>query len=134
MKPGIMTTEFWVGVVVLVLCGIGAVWEGAAWAKFAAYIGAGLTAAGYALSRGLAKGAAVALLSGSLLVLPSCGGLSLQEEYVKADRETFEFVAPDYMVYVAADQSLDPTQREAKQLVVDSWRMRLERAEENVQR
>lgn len=54
--------------------------------------------------------------------------------YTVADRQTFDALAPDYTNYVLNDATLSQPQRELKQLTVETWRMRLEAAEEVQQR
>lgn len=60
-KPGYKTSEFWLAFVAMLLTAlygsgvIGPDDEGSTWAKALAFIAAALTAAGYSVSRGLAK-------------------------------------------------------------------------------
>ena len=54
-KPGIKTTEFWLGMVVVVFSAVSVVYA-QPWAKVAGLVAMGLAAAGYSLSRGQAKG------------------------------------------------------------------------------
>lgn len=49
--------------------------------------------------------------------------------YVAADRATFDAIAPEYASYVAADDRLDDEQKTRRQRTVDTWRLRVERAE-----
>lgn len=49
--------------------------------------------------------------------------------YVAADRATFDAVASEYSAYVAADERLDDQQKTRRQRTVDTWRLRLEKAE-----
>jgi hypothetical protein len=66
------------------------------------------------------------LLLPLLALLPACRPGA---GYVKADRLTFDAVAPSYSAYVASDQALSSEQRERRQRTIDSWRARLEQAE-----
>lgn len=50
--------------------------------------------------------------------------------YTVADRATFDALAPDYTDYVRRDDQLNQAQRELKLLTVETWRLRLEAAEE----
>lgn len=57
----------------------------------------------------------------AFLCLASCG--TVQEQYVEADRATYESIAP----WVRA--KADPVADEGKLLVLDSWELRLKTAE-----
>ena len=61
------------------------------------------------------------------LLLASCG--TPGAAYVKADRETFNAVAPDFQVYVLADPLLSQEQKDRRLLTIETWRKRLEAAE-----
>lgn len=61
-------------------------------------------------------------------VLGGCAWPS--SSYVEADRKTYAAVEPAFRGYVEADAALDATQRESRLLVLESWRLRLEAAEE----
>ena len=50
--------------------------------------------------------------------------------YVAADRATYEALAPEYAAYVAADPSLAPDERDRRTRTLQTWRMRIEAAEQ----
>ena len=54
------------------------------------------------------------------------------EKYVEADRATFESVAPKFLRYVRADEELDEVEREVRELVIETWRARIEAAEKEL--
>lgn len=60
------------------------------------------------------------------LLATSCTSPQL---YTKADRLTFDAIAPEYRTYVLADPSLDQSQKDLRLLNVETWRIRLEAAE-----
>lgn len=64
-----------------------------------------------------------------VLVLASCSGCSVPQVYVQADRATYEVVAPEYLEYLSKDEALDPKVREARALLIQSWDLRLRKAE-----
>lgn len=50
--------------------------------------------------------------------------------YVAADRATYDAVAPEYAAYVANDAALSDEQRARRERTVQTWRLRLETAEQ----
>lgn len=46
--------------------------------------------------------------------------------YVKADRETYEAVAPEYVAYIDSDTTLKPEDKAIKKRTIKSWKQRLE--------
>lgn len=60
----------------------------------------------------------------SIPVLSGCG--SLQEEYVKADRLTYEDLAP---IVVRGANTLEPEDRDRKLRTLATWDLRLKKAE-----
>lgn len=77
--------------------------------------------------------AVLLLIATSLLLsLAGCAAFRLPSpDYVKADRATYEAVAPEYSAYVAADPLLDAEQIARRQRTVATWRRRLESAEKS---
>jgi hypothetical protein len=63
------------------------------------------------------------------LVLLAGTGCSVQDEYVEADRATFDVVAPAHEKYLKSDSSLSGEERERRLRLLDSWRLRIEKAE-----
>ncbi len=63
------------------------------------------------------------------LTVPACG--SLDRQYVEADRATFNAVAPEYLADLEqrfpGEENRD--KRERRQRTVQSWELRLKRAE-----
>jgi len=70
---------------------------------------------------------AVILLA--LLLISLAGCVDMQEQYVEADRLTYEVVAPYHRAYVEGDPSLSPEQVERRLLLLDSWADRITEAE-----
>lgn len=60
----------------------------------------------------------------AIMILSGCGTVS--KSYVDADRKTYDAVSPRYRAYVAADKSLDDTERSRRVRTVDSWLVRIE--------
>lgn len=60
-------------------------------------------------------------------VVTGCG--SIAKEYVGADRQTYEAIAPEYQKYVDADPALDADAKALRKATLESWRYRLEQAE-----
>jgi hypothetical protein len=79
---------------------------------------------------------ALAPLGTTALLLASCGCSALQSAqapggaYVAADRATFEALAPEYAAYVAADPALPDEDRARRTRTLQTWRMRIEAAEQ----
>jgi hypothetical protein len=61
-------------------------------------------------------------------VLGGCNGLA---EYVDADDGTRLAIDPEYRAYVAADPNLSPEQKQRRLRLLESWRLRIEKAKEN---
>lgn len=61
------------------------------------------------------------------LVPASCVGPDAT--YIAADRATFEAVAPEYLEYVQADESLDAAAKARRTRTIETWQKRLEAAE-----
>jgi hypothetical protein len=57
-------------------------------------------------------------------------GCALNQEYVKADRLTYEAVAPAYLKYLDADPALDQEQKDRRKRTVETWKLRISKAEE----
>jgi hypothetical protein len=63
-----------------------------------------------------------------------CGsGCSEFSEYVAADKATFEAISPEYLEYLQKDAALDDEQKERRKNLVETWRMRIEGAEQSVE-
>ncbi len=65
----------------------------------------------------------------TLLALWLVCSCSPHRAYVDADRATFDVIAPAYLAYVRGDASLDQLQVQRRARLVDTWRIRIERAE-----
>ena len=63
------------------------------------------------------------------LVLLAGAGCSVQDEYVAADRSTYDVVGPAHEKYLKSDSSLSGEERERRLRLLDSWRLRIEKAE-----
>lgn len=74
-------------------------------------------------------------LLGLALAVSGCAatGDIIRSDYVQADRATYEAVAPEYLKYVEADQSIDSDERKRRERTVTTWRLRLEQAEKPVE-
>jgi hypothetical protein len=69
-----------------------------------------------------------ALLLLPLLLIPfitGCANLSVPADWVKAERKTYDAIAPEYVDYVAADARLSATQKANRQNDVKSWESRI---------
>jgi hypothetical protein len=79
--------------------------------------------------------AMLGLISASVL-FACCGCSALQSlrapggAYVAADRATYEALAPEYAAYVAADPALADDERARRTRTLQTWRMRIEAAEQ----
>ena len=62
-----------------------------------------------------------------LIGVAGCAGID--RSYVRADRLTFEAVAPQYERYVRSDESLDANEKENRLFTVDLWNRRIKEAE-----
>lgn len=69
----------------------------------------------------------VGILAGILGLACLAGCSSDFKGYVRADRMTFEAVAPHYREYL---DTRDPLTRDSGKALLDSWKARLEQAEE----
>ena len=65
----------------------------------------------------------------ALVVVLLAVGCTPQAAYIEADRATFDVIAPAYMDYVRGDASLNQDQQERRQRLVDTWLIRLVKAE-----
>ncbi|MGD9727795.1 MAG: hypothetical protein AB7L09_00080 [Nitrospira sp.] len=57
----------------------------------------------------------------------------VQNDYVEADRATYEAVAPSYLQYVQGDSALSKEEKTRRERTIKTWRLRLEQAEKPVQ-
>lgn len=58
-----------------------------------------------------------------------CTGCSLQAEYIKADRATYNAVAPRQARYIEADETLTADQKDEGLTTLKTWDLRLRKAE-----
>lgn len=78
---------------------------------------------------------AIPLLAALLALGVACqaGGLLTArqpaEDWVRADRATFDVVAPRLRAYVSADVTLQPSEQSALLGLLDDWKLRLEQGE-----
>ncbi len=63
-----------------------------------------------------------------LCVTALLGGCGIHKEYVKADKATFDAVAPEYKSYVLSDGNLDSEAKARRLRTVELWRVRIEEA------
>ncbi len=70
----------------------------------------------------------------ALLILVACSCRGPDPILVKAQRATYDAVAPDYLTYVDADPALSTEQRERRRRTVETWRLRVETQEEALKR
>lgn len=79
---------------------------------------------------------AIAVFAFAPLFTPSCTSVGPlkqpQEAWVRADRSTYEFIAPRFARYVTDDPQLMPVERKALLDVLVDWRVRLEQAEKAI--
>ena len=62
----------------------------------------------------------------ALALLTGCEGISVADAYVKADRLTYDAIAPAYRAYVEADKALDPAAKQSRMRLLDSWKLHIE--------
>ena len=62
----------------------------------------------------------------ALALLSACEGISVADAYVKADKLTYEAIAPRYRAYVAADESLDEPSKQSRYRLLKTWADRIE--------
>jgi hypothetical protein len=70
----------------------------------------------------------LALLA-ALAALSCVGCGSIAKDYVAADRQTLEAVAPEYRRYIEADAALDKDAKALRLATLDSWEYRVTQAE-----
>lgn len=63
----------------------------------------------------------------ALLLFASCE--AVPSTYVQADRATFDAIAPAHRAYVEADATLDEQQKARRIRTLETWLLRLEKAE-----
>ncbi|MAK71852.1 MAG: hypothetical protein CMF19_07380 [Idiomarinaceae bacterium] len=62
----------------------------------------------------------------ALALLTGCEGISVADAYVKADRLTYDAIAPSYRAYVEADDKLDAPSKASRMRLLETWKMRIE--------
>lgn len=62
-----------------------------------------------------------------VVVATLLGGCAISKEYVAADQETFDAVAPEYLKYVAEDAKLDQAAKDRRARTVSSWKLRIDK-------
>lgn len=73
-------------------------------------------------------------LGAGVFALSSSGcATTLDEAYARADRATYDAVAPEYAGYVASDPKLTVEQRERRNRTVALWRLRVQDEERRAQ-
>ena len=68
-------------------------------------------------------------LSGLLLTWLCAGCSGLDARYVRADRLTYEAIAPEYQAYVTRDEGLSEDQRARRLRTLAAWAARLDEAQ-----
>ena len=63
------------------------------------------------------------------LILILCVGCSTCEDYIAADRATYDVLAPEYREYVESDDNLDDDQKQRRLRLLESWESRVESGE-----
>jgi hypothetical protein len=59
------------------------------------------------------------------MLLAGCSALSVQPDYVKADRDTYNAIAPEYIAYVTSDKDLSQEDKDFKLDTIKLWDARL---------
>jgi len=62
-----------------------------------------------------------------LLVVAICS-CTTSEVYVKADKMTYDAIAPEYVKYVEADKKLDKDAKARRVRLVETWKKRIDGA------
>ena len=66
------------------------------------------------------------LLALLLIFVASC---SVQDAYVEADKATYNVIAASYRAYVGTDSLLSADQKNRRIMLLESWRIRIQKAE-----
>ena len=62
----------------------------------------------------------------ALVLLTGCEGISVADAYVKADRLTYDAIAPSYRAYVEADEKLDAPSKASRIRLLETWKLRID--------
>lgn len=68
-----------------------------------------------------------------VLVFLLSGCQSVPKIYLRADRNTFNAVAPEYKEYIQNDTTLSEAQKELRFNTIETWDRRIESAEQNLE-
>lgn len=55
-------------------------------------------------------------------------GCTINKDYVKADKLTFDAIAPEYKAYVEKDVALDSDQKARRLRTLETWRLRISKS------
>ena len=86
-------------------------------------------AVGWLTSGGMAKKKEAASLLLCFLLPILAASCSPQEAYVKADRLTYEAIAPAHSLYLENDTLLTEETRARRKRTLEAWKLRIEKAE-----
>ncbi len=62
----------------------------------------------------------------AFVLLTGCEGISVADAYVKADRLTYDAIAPSYRAYVEADEKLDAPSKASRIRLLETWKLRID--------
>lgn len=66
------------------------------------------------------------VMMAALALLCGCEGISVADAYVKADRLTYDAIAPSFRAYVEADEKLDAPSKASRIRLLETWNLRIE--------
>lgn len=73
----------------------------------------------------------ITLVGVIFMLAATCGCTSPAKEYIKADRLTYEAIAPEFLKYVKDDPNLDDLSKDVRATNLTAWLMRIKKAEES---
>ena len=70
----------------------------------------------------------------AFLLMVGCGTTTFNAKYVQADRSTYNAISPEYTRYLEGDDSLDDAAKARRFRTIESWKRRIESAEETLKK
>ena len=142
-KPGLISTEFWVVLVVLAIANafplIMAKYPNSEILQTISIVMAGIVdtivTLGYLVARTKAKGgnggyvrtsSLVALFLALSVAATLFAGCSVNKDFVKGSELTYKAIAPEYSAYVKADPKLDKDGKALRLLTLETWKTRID--------
>ena len=63
--------------------------------------------------------------------LTAFAGCGIDRQYIRADRFTYEAIAPEYQEYVDQNKTLNSLEKSRRFLTIELWERRIQEAEAN---